>query len=409
MKKSRDTTLALTTDYKRFVTDLKSRIASARLAAARHVNRELVTLYWDIGRGIVEKQKELNWGESVVELVAAELRAAFPDMTGFSARSVWEMKRLYEAYSASDFLSQLVRGLSNPTFRPILQQPVAEIGRDTKRRQPVAKLSAAEVLPQHVAETAISDPIPFLQQLVAETPWGHHLLILNKLSAPAARLWYLRATASFGWSRNVLLNQIKAGAYERAVTEKKTHNFDLALPEHFAEQAEEMLKSSYNLEFLGLRRAVRERELEDRLISRLQAFLLELGYGFCFVGRQHRLVLGKKEYFIDLLFYHRFLKALVAFELKLGPFEPEFAGKMDFYLNLLNDTERAPGDQPSIGIILCAEKDDVEVEYALRTKSNPIGVAAYTLQSKLPGELKGRLPTAKQLAEIVRMEMQGGK
>lgn len=279
-------------------------------------------------------------------------------------------------------------------------------------------------------------------------------MILNKLTAPAARLWYLRATASFGWSRNVLLNQIKAGAYERAVTEKKTHNFDLALPEHFAEQAEEMLKSSYNLEFLGLRRAVRERELEDRLISRLQAFLLELGYGFCFVGRQHRLVLGKKEYFIDLLFYHRFLKALVAFELKLGPFEPEpngvrqtaaggpkgergsahqFAGKMDFYLNLLNDTERAPGDQPSIGIILCAEKDDVEVapngvrqpaarlprrgerpgagarQYALRTKANPIGVATYTLQSKLPGELKGRLPTAKQLADIVRLEMEGAR
>ncbi|HMR01091.1 MAG TPA: PDDEXK nuclease domain-containing protein, partial [Candidatus Gracilibacteria bacterium] len=141
----------------------------------------------------------------------------------------------------------------------------------------------------------------------------------------------------------------------------------------------------------------------------LQAFLLELGYGFCFVGRQHRLVLGKKEFFIDLLFYHRFLKALVAFELKLGSFEPEFAGKMDFYLNLLNDTERARGDQPSIGIILCAEKDDVEVEYALRTKANPIGVAAYTLQSKLPGELKGQLPSAKQLADIVRLEMESGK
>lgn len=298
-------------------------------------------------------------------MVAADLRTAFPDMKGFSARSVWEMKRLYEAYSAPEVLSQVVRELGKTTARPILQQ------------------------------------------LVAEIPWGHHLLILNKLTAPAARLWYLRATASFGWSRNVLLNQIKAGAYERAVTEEKTHNFSLALPEHFAEQAEEMLKSSYNLEFLGLRRAVRERELEDRLISRLQAFLLELGYGFCFVGRQHRLVLGKKEYFIDLLFYHRFLKTLVAFELKLGPFEPEFAGKMDFYLNLLNDTERAPGDQPSIGIILCAEKDGVEVEYALRTKTNPIGVAAYTLQSKLPGELKGRLPTAKQLAEIVRLEMEG--
>ncbi|MEZ5386343.1 MAG: PDDEXK nuclease domain-containing protein [Prosthecobacter sp.] len=409
MKKSRDTTLAVSADYRQFVTDLKSRIASARLSAARHVNRELVTLYWDIGRGIVEKQQALGWGESVVEMVAAELRAAFPDMTGFSARSVWEMKRLYEAYSTPDFLSQVVRELSNPTLRPILQQPVAELGDGAKRRQAAAKMGKGKERPQPVAKTDDTDPAPILQQLVAEIPWGHHLLILNKLTAPAARLWYLRATASFGWSRNVLLNQIKAGAYERAVTEKKTHNFGLALPEHFAEQAEEMLKSSYNLEFLGLRRAVRERELEDRLVTRLQAFLLELGYGFCFVGRQHRLVLGKKEYFIDLLFYHRFLKALVAFELKLGPFEPEFAGKMDFYLNLLNDTERAPGDQSSIGIILCAEKDDVEVEYALRTKTNPIGVAAYALQSKLPGALKGRLPTAKQLADIVRSEMEGQK
>jgi len=248
-----------------------------------------------------------------------------------------------------------------------------------------------------------------VREMVSAVPWGHHANALLRVSAPAARLWYLRATARFGWSRDVLLNQIKAGAYERAVTEKKTHNFDFALPEHFAEQADEMLKSSYNLEFLGLRRAVRERELEDRLITRLQSFLLELGYGFCFVGRQHRVALGKKEYFIDLLFYHGFLKALVAFDLKVGPFEPEFAGKMDFYLNLLNDKERSPEDQPSIGIILCAEKDDVEVEYALRTKANPIGVAAYALQSKLPGELKGKLPTAKQLADIVRAEMEGGK
>jgi predicted nuclease of restriction endonuclease-like (RecB) superfamily len=390
MKKSRDTTLALTSDYKQFVTDLKSRIASARLSAGRHVNRELVLLYWDIGQGIVERQKTLGWGESVVELVAADLKHAFPDMQGFSPQNVWRMRQLFLDHSSDEFLSQAVRELPKSNKHQFLRQPVADSPSDSGNRK-------SEVLSQAVRE------------LVAAVPWGHHANVLAKLTAPAARLWYLRATASFGWSRNVLLNQIKAGAYERAVTEKKTHNFDLALPEHFAEQAEEMIKSSYNLEFLGLRRAVRERELEDRLISRLQAFLLELGYGFCFVGRQHRLVLGKKEYFIDLLFYHRFLKALVAFELKLGPFEPEFAGKMDFYLNLLNDTERAPGDQPSIGIILCAEKDDVEVEYALRTKSNPIGVAAYTLQSKLPGELKGRLPTAKQLADIVRLEMEGGK
>lgn len=248
-----------------------------------------------------------------------------------------------------------------------------------------------------------------VREMVATVPWGHHANALPRVTDPAARLWYLRATARFGWSRNVLLNQIKAGAYERAVTEKKTHNFDLTLPEHFAEQADEMLKSSYNLEFLGLRRAMKERELEDRLIARLQSFLLELGYGFCFVGRQYRVTLGRKEYFIDLLFYHRFLKALVAFELKLGSFEPEHAGQMDFYLNVLNDKERGPDDQPSIGIILCAEKDDVEVEYALRTKANPIGVAVYQLQSKLPNELKGKLPTAKQLASIVRAEMEEGK
>jgi predicted nuclease of restriction endonuclease-like (RecB) superfamily len=247
-----------------------------------------------------------------------------------------------------------------------------------------------------------------VRELVAHVPWGHHVELLKKVKAPSARLYYLLATARFGWTRNVLLNQIKAGAYERATAEKKTHNFPLALPEYLAEQADEMLKSSYNLEFLGIRRAVKERELEDRLVERLRDFILELGYGFCFIGRQHRLLLGKKEYFIDLLFYHRFLKALVAFDLKVGAFEPEFAGKMDFYLNLLNDKERGPGDQQSIGIILCAEKDDVEVEYALRTKRNPIGVAVYQLQAKLPANLKGKLPTARQLASAVRMALPEG-
>jgi len=215
-----------------------------------------------------------------------------------------------------------------------------------------------------------------VRDLVASVPWGHYANLLAKVADPAARLYYLRATARFGWSRNVLLNQIKAGAYERAVVEKKTHNFDLALPEYLAEQADEMLKSRYNLEFLGIRREVKERELENRLIEHLQRFLLELGYGFCFIGRQYRLALGSKEYFVDLLFYHRSLKALVAFDLKVGSFKPEHAGKMDFYLNLLNDRERAADDNPSIGVILCAEKDDIEVEFALKTKNNPIGVEA---------------------------------
>jgi len=378
MKKSQEVSIA-SPEYRRFIEQLKVRVLSARLSAARAVNCDLILLYWDIGHGIVEKQQALGWGESVVEMIAADLQQAFPATTGFSPRNLRSAKQLYLSYSDS----------------VIWLQAVAKLPRG-------AKAGVAEIWPQAVAKLTNETVIEFMQQLVAEVPWGQNLLILNKLSAPAARLYYLRATARFGWSRNVLLNQIKAGTYERAVTEKKTHNFPLALPEYLAEQADEMMKSSYNLEFLGIRRAVKERELEDRLISRLQAFILELGYGFCFVGRQYRLALGQKEYFIDLLFYHRFLKALVAFELKVGPFEPEHAGKMDFYLNLLNDKERGDGDQPSIGIILCAEKDDVEVEYALRTKANPIGVAAYQLQSKLPAALKGKLPSAKQLADVVR-------
>jgi predicted nuclease of restriction endonuclease-like (RecB) superfamily len=326
-----DPAVLATPDYRRFIEDLKARVTAARISAARHVNRDMILLYWDIGKAIVEKQKTLGWGDSVVEVVAADLRRAFPGARGFSANNVWLMRQFFSEYSSAEFLEQAV------------------------------------------------------QEILPTVPWGHHVEIVKKVKAPAARLWYLEATARLGWSRNVLLNQIKAGAYERARTERKTHNFELALPEHLAEQADEMLKSSYNLEFLGIRRAVTERALEDRLIERLRDFILKLGYGFCFIGRQHRLTLCKKEYSIDLLFYHRFLKALMAFELKVGPFEPEYAGKMDFYLNLLNDKERGPGDQPSIG------------------------VATYALQSRLPAEMKGKLPAARQLKAVVRSVLPEGR
>ena len=360
-------------DYLRFVAEVKDRVLSARLAAARSVNRDLILLYWDIGRAIVEKQKALGWGESVVEMLARDLQAAFPDTSGFSDRNLRDMKRFFVTYSEPAIWRQAVaKSEHGPKHTG-------------KRRQPAAELEPTTIL-----------------EVVAEVPWGHHLLVLNKIEDSAARLYYLRATARLGWSRNVLLNQIKAGAYERSLSAGKSHNFASALPEHLAEQAEEALKSSYNLEFLGVGRAVKERELEDHLADRLRDFILELGYGFCFVGRQHRLTLGGKEYFIDLLFYHRFLKALIAIELKVGPFEPEFAGKMDFYLNLLNEKERGPDDRPSIGIILCAEKDNLEVEFALKTKTNPIGVAEYQLQPRLPAELKGKLPSVRQLHEAVR-------
>jgi predicted nuclease of restriction endonuclease-like (RecB) superfamily len=367
MKKVRSHNIAAP-EYARFIEQLKDRVVATRLNVARAVNRDVILLYWDIGQAIAEKQEKLGWGDSVVEMVAKDLRRAFPGSKGFSPQNVWRMLQFYRTHTDVEFLSQIVR----------------EMYDDTQGKVDTAELSQR------------------VRDMVSLVPWGHHANALARITDPAARLYYLRATAQFGWTRNVLLNQIKAGAFERALKEGKTHNFSLALPEHLAEQAEEMMKSSYNLEFLGIHRAVKERELEERLIERLRDFLLELGYGFCFVGRQHKVILGRKEYFIDLLFYHRFLKALVAFDLKVSPLTPEHAGKMDFYLNLLNEKERAPEDNPSIGIILCAEKEDVEVEYALKTKQNPIGVAEYQLQSRLPSDLKGKLPTERQLANVVR-------
>lgn len=424
-------------DYPAFLSAIKERIALARIRAIRSACYEGVLLYWDIGREIVLKQQSAGWGDSVVERLAADLRSAFPATAGFSADNLWRARQLYSEYISADFLEQAAPEISR-SRRPILEQPAPEIKAPkkasprskspkfleqaapeidfnkkahTKSRSPkFLEQSAPEIDFNNRALVELKSPsfpaqsVPEfeIRELVGSIPWGHHLELLKKVKGSAERLFYIRATARLGWTRNVLINQIKSQAYERAVTEKKTHNFPIALPEHFAEQVDEVLKSRYDFGFLGVGQAIKERELEGGLIDALQSFILELGYGFCFVGRQHRLYTGSKEYFIDLLFYHRFLKALVAFELKIGPFEPEHAGKMDFYLNLLNEKERGPDDAPSIGIILCAEKDDIDVEFALKTKANPIGVAAYELKPTLPRELKGSLPTARQLATFVR-------
>ncbi len=363
-------------EYIAFLGNIKDRILRARNSAGHAVNREMLLLYWDIGSGIIEKQKALGWGESVIDHLSSDLQTEFPLSSGFSSRNLRDMKRLYLAYSDET----------------IWRQPVAKLIK-TSNKSPIWQQAVAKFK---------ANPTGLIKELVTAVPWGQNLLILNKLRDPQSILYYLMATMQLGWSRNVLLNQIKAGAYERAVKESKRHNFSLVLPESLAEQADEMLKSRYNLDFLGIHQAVKERELENRLVSHLQQFILELGYGFCFIGRQHRLALGSKEYFVDLLFYHRFLKALVAFDLKIGSFEPEHTGKMDFYLNLLNEKEKATEDRPSIGVILCAEKHDVEVEFALKTKANPIGVAEYQLQPRLPAEFKGKLPSAQQLADVIK-------
>lgn len=335
-----------TKDYRLFLAELKKRIEGARTSIARSVNKDLITLYMDIGERILEKQQALGWGRSVIESLSRDLLDAYPGAQGFSPQNLWLMRQFVLEY------------------------------RDA----------------------------PKLQQLVGELPWGHNVLIVQKVKQAEARAFYLRAATQAGWSRNILLNQIKARAWQRSLMDVKSHNFLRSLPRKAAQNAEQVLKSAYDLGFLGITQAHNERLLEDKLIDRVQQFILELGYGFCFVGRQYRLVLGRKEYFVDLLFYHRFLRSLVAIELKVGPFEPEHAGKMDFYLNLLNDKERAPSDNPAIGIILCAEKNSLEVEYSLRSKTNPIGVAEYTFTRKLPRNLSGKLPTARELEAALRLD-----
>lgn len=376
-------------DYAKFLSGIKSLIRSARISSARQVNHGLISLYWSIGRDIIEKQEELGWGKSVVEKLSKDLQKEFPQTTGYSPDNLWRMRQFYSEYSDSSILEQLVPELTGKKRKLSVLERLVPEWRSKIRSRNDKKLLHWEKM---------------IGPILAKVPWGHHVLILKKIKSFPEKLYYLKATAALGWSRDVLLNQIKADAYSSFMKDSKTSNFKLALPAYLAEQAEETLKSSYNLEFLGIKEAIHERHLENRLIEKLKNFILELGYGFCFIGNQHRLTLGENEYFIDLLFYHRFLKSLVAIELKTGKFKPEYAGKMDFYLNLLNESEKAPDDKPSIGIILCAERDKLEVEFSLRTKTNPIGVAEYKLYQSLPNNLKGKLPTLKQLTEGLKSE-----
>ncbi|MEO5584633.1 MAG: PDDEXK nuclease domain-containing protein [Flavobacteriales bacterium] len=366
--------------YREFLEGMRSRIDAARMQAARVVNRELVSLYWDIGRSILEEQQANGWGDGVVEQLSKDLGKRYPGTFGFSARNLWDMRRFYENWSR----------------RAIMRQAVAELGTPLGIARGKDRPKPEKPLP-----TRLPAQIAFMRQAVAELPWGHHLLLLNKLDDVSDRIWYMRQTVQLGWSRNILLNQLLGQAHKRIVKRGKGNNFMQALAPDLATQAEEVLKSSYNLEFLGISKVMSERDLEQRLIENVRDFILELGYGFCFVGQQHVLKLGRKSYAIDLLFYHRFLRCLVAIELKVNEFEPEYAGKMDFYLNVLNDKERAADDNPSIGIILCAENDDLEVEYSLRSKANPIGVATHTFLHDVPKTLRGQLPTARQLKAVM--------
>jgi len=328
-------------EYGKLLAEIKERVRAAQIKAFRAVNKELVALYWDIGQMIVERQMAGARGDAVVKQLANDLQAEFPGVSGFSWRNLFYMSEFYAAYREN----------------------------------------------------------PKLQPLVAIIGWSHNLVILQRCKDMLEREFYIRMTRKFGWSKNVLIHQIDNQSYEKTLLNQT--NFDQAVSPEIRAQAKLAVKDEYIFDFLELGEKHAERELERALIGRIENFLRAMGGLFAFVGSQFRLEVDEKEYFIDLLLYHRRLKCLVAVELKIGEFEPEFVGKMQFYLAALDDTVREEGENPSIGIILCKEKRRTIVEYALRVANKPIGVATYRIVKSLPKELKGELPTPAQIAKLL--------
>lgn len=328
-------------DYITLLSAIKQRIRAGQYEALRAVNTALIQLYMDIGQLIVERQAGETWGRSIVTTLARDLQAEFPGMQGFSPANLWRMKLFYETYA----------------------------------------------------------PNPKLAQLVREIGWSHNLVIMERCKDDLQREFYVRMTHRMGWSRNVLIHQIDNQTYEKTLLNQA--NFEQTLPEPLRDQARLALKDEYTFDFLELADQHTERQLEAALIANVPRFLREMGGMFAFVGSQFRLEVGDKEYFIDVLLFHRRLRCLIAIDLKVGEFVPEFVGKMQFYLAALDDVVREEGETPSIGIILCKAKDKTTVEYALRESSKPIGVATYRIVSALPQELADQLPTAEQITRLL--------
>lgn len=342
----------LPTGYPALLAEIKDRIRTAQIKAALSVNSELVRLYWDIGRLIVQRQGVEGWGKSVVERLSADLQKEFPGVGGFSPQNVWYMRAFYLAWTEE---------------ATILQRPVGELDGEN------------------------------LSQAVREIPWGHNIQIITKLKDPVQRLWYARQTIANGWSRPMLVHWMESGLYHRQG--KAVTNFPVALPPPQSDLAKEVIKDPYNFDFLTLRSDAAERELEQGLLDHIRRFLLELGAGFAFVGQQVHLEIGGEDFYLDLLFYHLRLRCYIVIDLKARPFKPEYAGKMNFYLSAVDDLLRHPDDKPSIGIILCKTRNRVVAEYALRDLAKPVGIARYVtkLVESLPDRLRGKLPSVKEI------------
>ena len=323
--------------YADWLADLKSRIHTAQQRATLAVNRELVLLYWHIGRDILERQAAQGWGAKVIERLAHDLRAAFPDMKGFSRANLMYMRAFANAW------------------------PDAEI----------------------------------VQQAVGQLPWGHNLVLLTRLKNPPQRLAYAQSAIQHGWSRNVLNIHIETRLLERTGT--AVTNFEARLPKPQSDLARESLKDPYRFDFLGLSREAGERAIENALVKHVTEFLLELGAGFAFVGRQVLLDVGGDEFFIDLLFYHLKLRCYVVIELKGGKFKPEHLGQLGFYLTAVDRQVKSEHDNPTIGLLLCKSKNKIVAEYALGDKTQPMGIAEYKLLESLPAELQTSLPSIEQI------------
>ncbi|HOC91716.1 MAG TPA: PDDEXK nuclease domain-containing protein [bacterium] len=336
-------------------------------------------MYWDIGKSIVERQKAEGWGRSVVERLAADLQREFPGMGGFSSANIWRMRAFYLAWTDELEIPRKPTGELKP-------QKLARTARESKRA----------ILAQSVREL---DGIN-LPQAAAEIPWGHNVIIIEKVKSPIQRLWYARQSLQHGWSRAVLVHQIESGLYGRQG--KAVTNFDATLPPPQSDLAHQALKDPYVFDFLTIDVDARERELHRALLDHIRDFLLELGAGVAFVGSQYHLEVGGEDYYIDLLFYHLRLRSYVAVELKTVKFQPEFAGKMNFYLSALDDQRRHPDDQPSIGIILCKTRERLTAEYALRDVRKPIGISRYQLTRILPKHLQSTLPTIEDIEAELR-------
>lgn len=333
-------------DYKNWLFELKSTIQQRQIKAALAVNSQLIQLYWDLGRQIVEKQETAKWGSGFIDQLSKDLKEEFPEMGGFSAYNLRVCKNFYSFYS-QEFI---------------------------KAEQPVPKILS----------------------ILFQAPWGHHLLILKKIKNQPEAIFYVKETIENNWSRAVLEMQIETNLYGRQG--KAITNFKNTLPEIDSDLANALLKDPYNFDFLNLTKAVKERDLETQLVANITQFLLELGKGFAYLGRQFTIEVGGKEFKTDLLFYHIKLKRYVVIELKVTEFEPEFLGKLNFYLTAIDKLVKADDDKPTIGILLCKSKNSVVVDFTLQDIKKPLGVSEFTY-TELPKNIREALPTVEQLTE----------